>query len=740
MKTNLFHAILAAAVLTLIGAAGAAEPTLRMANILTDNMVLQRDKSVCIWGWAKPGAQVKVTITEDAKLAGPVVAKAPKVAPLELEPKRMVPPPAKGEYYATIEYKGHNAKPFATISKTATAGADGAWEVEFPAMQTSFLPKYILARSGNEAAAASNVLVGIVWLTTGQSNLERRGFNSSDLELPRARFSGIRYTKIGGSWYKPKKDLGKPAQWLVCSPQTAGEMPGVPYLFALNLHRYLNVPVGIINNARGGTTGQAWCSREALESIPGPVYKTILPAYDAQCAQWESQAYRKKVRAEQVAKAQAVVDKYQKDLAAYNALSRDAKKKARAPKKPKLKATKALRVSEVMGDAREGWSPPAGLFNAVVHPLGKLHVEGMLYYQGENNNFGLWSRYELTLPRVMTSHRKVFGSPNMPIGIISLTGWKQFGPPPEVATVADGYAIIRDIQDRTARAIEGVDIIACYDLGGPSIHPGDKRPVSERSARWALARVYGKEVYHTGPIYREMKLGTNKAGRKVIKLYFDVDPLAQKQIDQHKATQTGAPPAWLTLPVPAKSVPDYTGFIIAGKDRRWYPADVVRNEEPALEVSSPFVDEPVAVRYAWANRPKANTVGRGGMPLLSFRTDNWPLPVSWKYDPALVGAGEAKIKEQVALGRKQAAERKMAEKMMELSELDAERFLGKVEKSPRGLLANKAARIAAVIADIKRIETDLFRKRGGNPEIDKKLAKLEAALKSVETEIGKLEN
>jgi len=739
MKTHSAPLMLAAAIAICLPTQ-AAEPTLRMAKILADHMVIQRDKPVVIWGWAAPGASVKVTITEDAKLAAPIVAKAPKDALPEIDSRKVLPPPPEGAYHATTAYVEHNAKPFRTIAKTAKAGADGAWEAEFPAMATSFKPKFILAESGGEVDAVQDVLVGIVWLNTGQSNIQRLGFNGSDLELPCSGLPGIRYCKIDGSWYKPLDDLREPAHWLVCSPQTAGMIPGVSYFFALRLHRFLNVPVGIINNARGGTTGQAWCSREELNKIDHPSYKTILPKYDAECVPWESEAHRKKMRAEQVAAAQAVVEQYEKDLAAYNALPAEEKAKTRPPKKPKLKKTKALRVTEAMGDPREGWSPPAGLFNAVVHPLRKLHVEGMLYYQGENNNFGLWSRYEYTFPRVMSSHRALFKNPKMPIGVIGLPGWKIFGQAPEITTVADGYAIIRDIHDRTCRAIDGVDLIACYDLGGPGIHPGDKRPVGERSARWALARVYGKEVYHRGPIYREMKLATNKKnGKKVVKLYFDVDPLAQKNIDKHKAASTKPPPAWMTLPVPRKSMPAYTGFIIAGKDKRWYPAHIERNDEPALEASSPFVDEPVAVRYAWGNRPEANAVGRGEMPLLSFRTDDWPLPESWKYDPALIKPAEEKIREQMALGRRQAVERQLAETMLKLTQLDAERFLGKHDRSPERLLQSKAARIAAVVEDIQRAEAELFRRRGGNPEIDKKLEKLLAALQEVNAEIGKLD-
>ncbi len=744
LRSNRTRTILIAALLTpficMQGAADAAEQELRLANILADNMVLPRDKPITVWGWAAAGAEVKVTVTEDATLAEPIAAKAPKDGPYQFQAKGAPPLPDEGQWHATVDYKEHNAKPFATAVKTARAGDDGAWEVTFAAMPASFKPKYILAESNRQVDAAGNVLVGILWLNTGQSNIERRNCNGRDLEDPSAAMPGIRYCKLSGSWYKPKDDLDNPAHWLVCSPQTTGEMPGVSYYFALNLHRYLNVPVGIINNARGGTTGQAWCSREELESIPGPVYKTLLPQFDAACKSYESAEYRKKMYDEAVATAQALVDKYEKELAAYNRLSEQDKETARPPRPPKLKATKILREPDSLADARASWSPPAGLFNAVVYPLRKLPVDGMLYYQGENNNFGLWSRYELTLPRVPSSHRALFNNPEMPIGIIGLPGWKSFGGDPEVQTVADGYAIIRDIQDRTTRAIDGVDLIACYDLGGQGIHPGDKRPVGERSARWALARVYRKQVHYTGPIYREMKLATNRSGQNIVKLYFDLDPLVLRTIADEKAKRENAPPppVWMTLPMPG-GMPNYSGFIIAGKDRRWYPADVIYTQEPALEASSPFVSEPVAVRYAWGNRPDANAVGRGELPLLSFRTDDWPLPESWKYDPTLQEGVAEKLKEQTTAGRSRAMERKMAQRMMELSQLDTQRYLGKADRSASALLLNKVARISAVIEDIKQAEVTLFARRGGNPQIDKELEKLEAALKQVEAEIGKLD-
>jgi len=717
----------------------ASEPSLRLANILADNMVLQRDKPVRIWGWAAPGAEVKVTITEDGESVASLLAKAPVDPPYELKAKNPPPLPGEGEYHVTLRYLEHNAKPFAAVSAKAVADADGAWEATFPPMPTSFRPKTILAQCGDEVDAARNVLVGILWLNTGQSNIERRGYDGSDLEHPAARFPAVRYCKLDGSWYKPKDDLDVPAHWLVCSPQTAGEIPGVSYFFAQALHRYLNVPVGIINNARGGTTGQAWCSRDELDTIENEHVKRQLADFDAECAAWESAEYRKQVYEAAVAEAQAKVDKYEEALAAYNGLSEEAKRDAKPPKPPKLKETKILRERRILNDAREGWSPPAGLFNAVVYPLRKLELDGMLYYQGENNNFGLWSRYEYTFPRVITSHRQLFNDPAMPIGVIELPGWKTPAPV-EVTTVADGYALIRDVHNRTVRKFDHCQMIACNDLGGQGIHPGDKRPVGERAARWALARVYGRALPHVGPVYREMKIVPAKTGGgKIMHLYFDLDPLYEKAIAAELAEDPNKKLAeWVTLPCPKGGAP-YSGFAIAGEDRRWYPATVVRNGAlRCLEVSSPLVDEPVAVRYGWANFPAGNAVNRG-LPMLTFRTDDRPLPSSWAETPEEKQAREQAIRAQMAVARRQTLERQMAEKMSELSALDAERFLGKDERSPRKVLQSKATRIAHVIDDIRAAEQELFRKRGGNPEIDKKLEALGELLREVEAELDKLD-
>jgi len=710
-------------------AAEAAEQQLRLANIFTDNMVLQRDQPATIWGWAKPGADVRVTVTEKNESVAALAARAPADPPYEFQSSDVPPSPAAGEYHATIAYVEHNAKPFATVTRTATADGSGAWEVEFPPMAASFRPKTILAQSDGEVDAAENVLIGIVWLNTGQSNIQIRRFDGGDLELPGARYPGVRFCKLDGSWYKPKEDLSAPAHWLVCSPRTAVEVNGVTYFFATTLHRYLNVPVGIINNARGGTTGQAWCSRESLDTIDHPAFQRQLAEYDALCKQWESPAYRQQAYETAVAEAQAKVDAYQQALAAYNALPDEAKQTARPPKPPKLSATKILRERRILNDAREAWSPPAGLFNAVVYPLRKLKVDGMLFYQGENNNFGLWSRYEHSFPRVITSHCELFGDPLLPIGVIELPGWKE--PSPPETSYADGYAMIRDVHNRTVRRFDACEMIICNDLGGQSIHPGDKRPVAERAARWALASVYGAELPYQGPIYREMEVVTDeKTGQRVARVYFDLDPLFEKNTAAWQAENPGKEsPEWVILPCPLKGAP-YSGFAIAGEDRLWHPANVVRNARAgALEISSPLVAEPVAVRYGWANTPAGNALNRG-FPMLTFRTDDWPLPSSWPAEtPQQQEANDAARKARRELAERSLLERQMAELLAELPELEVQRHGSKFGGSRQTLMVSKARRIAQVIAEMKTVE------RKPTRELQAKLEALSEALDAVVAEI-----
>ena len=206
------------------------------------------------------------------------------------------------------------------------------------------------------------------------------------------------------------------------------------------------------------------------------------------------------------------------------------------------------------------------------------------------------------------------------------------------------------------------------------MHPGRKRDVGERAARWALAMAYGygKQqrgkggVYHTAPLYREMKVDGDKA-----LLYFDYDPTIR---------DVRAGKWYKRLPLPDRAR-HYKGFIVAGEDRRFYPAeakvrsvkkdgDDIRKE--CLEVWSPDVSNPVAVRYAWDNQPDANAYGLHGIPVAPFRTDNWPFirsEPSWANDLEERKAANEKFTRQQNEWRR---ERRIQELKRELNKLGVE--------------------------------------------------------------------
>jgi len=657
-----------------------APPEFRFAKIFTDNMVLQQGKPIKVWGWAKPGANVSVTLTQDRTVGERAVE---EVAVLQTQKgiKRPAPPEEDDGYSVTVQYIEKNPPKLSPQTVEVRAGSSGSWTVEFRPAAASFQPTWIIARSGDDLIAVQNVLIGEIWVCAGQSNMGWSNFNRKDREAASADFPGLRYVAWEDSYYKPLDDVRKNIQWQVCSPETAQRFSAVPYLYGMFLHRYLKVPVGIINVARGGTLGQTWCMREELDRIDNKIIKTILADYDAQTTVWEDPAQVERIMAQ-----------WQRDCD--EARSRHEEKVAQA--KAEGKPEPRLRLPKKPGDPRSGWSPPAGLFNATIMPIRNLGIRGVLYYQGENNNFLRWTRYEYTFPKVPVSFRKAFGDENLPFGCISQPGWGQFGLDPEIATIAEGYAIVRDIQRRALAGDPHAGMIATYPTGNSYIHPAEKLPVGEYASLWALATVYDAPVMHRGTTYREMKKRDGK-----LYLFFDVDPIVEKMIDPDKE-----PPSWLVLPCAREGNAELQGFIIAGEDRRWYPARAKHAKldgQWCVEVSSDLVEDPVAVRYGWANWPTGNLVGRNRLPMPTFRTDDWPIPEGMNYSQEAQQACRENLAELRATGEKQALDRKIRQMQLDLPRLETELHLRK-NGSPKKLVLSKIARLQAILDEFQEDE------------------------------------
>jgi len=675
------------------------EGEFRFARIISDGMVLQQEKPIVIWGWATPGEKIAVTLTQDREL-GEAAIKAAVEAGTRNAPPVVEESPA---YQVGVRYLEKNPPVLETQTVEAVADENGKWRVVFNSAAASFQETWVSGRRGKTAIAIENALVGEIWLCAGQSNMGWSKFNRKGREAASADFPGLRYIAWEDSWYQPLEDVRKTISWQECSPETASRFSAVPYLYGMYLHRYLKVPVGVVNVARGGTLGQTWCLREGLDQIEHVTVQTVLEDYDAETAKWEDPKEVARIMSEWEESVKVANTEHQKKVAEAKAAGKKEPRK-RLPKKP--------------GDPRSGWSPPAGLFNATVMPIRDLRIRGVLYYQGENNNFMGWTRYEHTFPMVPLSFRKAFGEKALPFGCISQPGWGTFGLEPEIATVAEGYAIVRDIQRRALKDDPHAAMIATYPAGNSYIHPGEKLPVAEYASLWALARVYQKKVVHRANEYKEIKIVEGRAF-----LFFDSDPVV---FDRWKHIENNA--AWQVLPSPREGNAEIKGFIIAGRDQRWYPAQARQKKldgEWTIEVSSPLVSEPVAVRYGWANWPTGNLVGRERLPLPTFRTDDWPIPEGVNYSDVAKKAAETKLKELKALGTRQAADRKLRQALLDLPALEADKFKG----DGAGLLASKLARIEAILAEMASREVARIIERE-RPELKDKL---DALRKEVET-------
>lgn len=641
------------------------EQSLRFANIFSDHMVLQREKPVRVWGWAEPGAQVSVVLTasedEAVGLAGEDALK--REAPKGRKPG--------DEYRVRLAYVEENAPLFSTIKQSARADQGGLWVLELDPLVASFKPKFLIATSGEERVAIRNVLIGEVWICAGQSNMAWSGNRSAWLDSEGLVEPAVRYARIGrGAWYQPKGDLESRAGWIECTEdilKNRKSVSTIPYLFGKFLHRRLKVPVGIINAAKGGSFGCEWATRTEMAKIEYAPVKELLASTATAAAKWETEEGRKRVLEE-------YEKEYAKQLEEWNAAVEKAKAEGqKPPKKPRRRPP---------GDARSG-RLPGGLLNARVAPWGRLAVRGVLFLQGENQALGgQIPRYEYIFPAVITSFRQVFADQGLPFGVITLQGSGSTREGPELGAV-DGYAIVRDMHYRTHLRTPGTGFICAHDVGG-GLHPDWKRPLAERAVHWAA-----REVYHDEGIpSRALTPRVEFEGRKA-RVYLERETRVKVQKDGKAEWTTEIRPHMVWWPM-TYNIHDYEGFVIAGADRRWYPAQVRTNlERKCLELSNALVPEPVAVRYGW-NGYSLASIGSWHEPLPPFRTDDWP---TMEMEPhpnprvALFKRRNERLRQRL--------DRVIREGAVEASDAELELF-----SEPKGILLSRAKRMEAMLDSV----------------------------------------
>ncbi len=505
---------------------GRAEVTL--APLFSDGAVLQRDQPVPVWGRADAGEKVTVI--------------------------------------------------FAGQVRQATTGRDGRWIAFLDPLPVSAAGAELIVAGGNRVSVR-DVVVGEVWVCSGQSNMEwpvARAANS-EREVPTANFPLLRHIKIEHTVAASPADTVGTTKWEAATPQAVGGFTAVGYFFARELHQRLGIPVGIVNSSWGGTPIEAWMSPAALAD----------PAFAGVHRRWSEQIARYP---------QARVD-HEAQLATWTRDEAAAKASGTAAHAAWLGRNPRPRAPRGPGDR---WTP-AGLFNGMIHPLLPYGIRGVIWYQGEANAPRAFE-YRALFTSLITSWRAHFGQGDFPFYWVNLAA---FDPPAEPTQRT--FAFLREAQTQ-ALALPNTGQALAIDLGDPrDIHPTNKQEVGRRLALLARSRVYGSVVDATGPTF----VNATREGTALRVRFAHVNGglLARDQ--------------------PVQSLE------LAGADRVFHPASA-RIERDTLLVSAPNVKEPVAVRYAWSNAPIANLYNSAGLPAVPFRSDDWPEPPVQPHNPSII--------------------------------------------------------------------------------------------------------
>lgn len=483
----------------------------RLPAIFSDHLVLQAEAPAKVWGWADPAETVTVSI------AGQV--------------------------------------------QTATANAAGEWQVVLNPLPVSAVPTTLTIR-GRNTVTIGDVLLGEVWLGSGQSNMELRTKQAQNFaqEKAGADFPQIRQFTVRRN---PTPDAIKEVEgeWQVCRPSTVGEFSAVLYFFGRELHQELRRPVALINSSWGATPIQTWMPLEAVKSSPG--YAVFLEKKAREVAQWPEQE--------------------QKILAGIRAWETEAAKTPGQPKRPKPWNP---------GPPNAGQQMPAGAYQGMIHALTRFQIRGLLWYQGENNAregaAGAADYLDLQT-RLIIGWRAAWARPDLPFLFVQLPNFTEPRDP-----TGTSWAFFREAQARTL-AVPHTAMAVTIDVGEPDqIHPRNKQAVGHRLALLALADIYQREIAAHAPVLERHWIRDGE-----IHLAF-------------KHAEGGLVPRGDQV----------TDFVIAGDDHVWHPARV-RMEGEHLVLSSLAVPAPVAARYGWANHPACNLYNRAGLPLAPFRTDTW---------------------------------------------------------------------------------------------------------------------
>lgn len=624
-----------------------AEADVRLPSMFSDNMVLQRDQAIPVWGWAAPGEKITVQINEQVK--------------------------------------------------KITAGKDGKWMVKLPALKAG--GPYQLIVKGKNTITISNVLIGEVWLCSGQSNMEMpiEGWGKIDnyeQEIRDAKYPLIRQFNVVKSVNANPQEEVK-GDWMICEPANAGNFIATGYFFARELAKKLNVPVGIINCSWGGSMIETWISRDAFEKssefkemiagIPaneiGARDKQLKDAVSNavkeiqsdipeknQTGNWSNKQFddskwpamklpgvwekenpklselngivwfRKpfdvpaKIEGDatiSIGVPDDVIDVFINGIKLNSTTNLEGQVHTFSVSGASLEAGKneiAMRVRDyggsggVTGDDKDmfvklsdttlplngewkyqvesigfGANPnsyPTLLYNSMVNPLVPYAIKGALWYQGETNA-GRAYQYRTAFPLLINNWREKWGQGEFPFYFVQLSSFNADGGNSEKGST---WAELREAQSMTLN-VPNTGIAITTDIGNATdIHPKNKQDVGKRLALVALAKTYNVSIPSSGPVYSEMRT----EGDKVVVSFLNSGELVAK--DKYGYLK---------------------GFEVAGADQKFHWA-MAHIEGDKVIVYSKDVSNPVAVRYGWSDvTDDANLFNDAGLPAPPFRSDKW---------------------------------------------------------------------------------------------------------------------
>lgn len=509
--------------------------------LFSDHMVLQRDKPLVIWGTADSGEEIHVSIS-----------------------------------IKTSEGMREEGK-------STKADSSGKWSVKlaaFPAGTNGTLvikgeekPASKDQKSVPTTITIKDVMVGEVWLASGQSNmewsLEQCPKGGGPEAIKSSANPNIRLFMV------PKHSTDKPqatslagkgptdSKWAISGPQSSASFSAVGFHFAQELERKLKVPVGIIGSYWGGTPAQAWTSREALDS--DPELKYYVEELDKRVKEYDAE------------KAKSA---HEADIAKWKLAVEEAKTSGKPlPKEPQMRFAPAKHPVD-----------PNSLYNGMIAPLIPYSIRGVIWYQGEANA-GKPIEYRRLFATMIRDWRKRWGD-DFSFYCVQLAPFNAGNPE------GQNWAYLREAQLIASNNVKNAGVAVITDVGDPTdIHPQQKGPVGLRLAYLAEARTYGLKVEDSGPVYKSMSVDGAKA------------VLAFDRVAGGLISQDGK---------------DLTGFTVAGSDKVFHAAKAVIEGDKVV-VTCDKVAKPEAVRYGWKNFPVINFANKAGLPASPFRTDNLPL-------------------------------------------------------------------------------------------------------------------